>query len=69
MSGFSALTGGGAPSVSASSSAKSGDTGASTVGINIGGINTGTQSSTPSWFYAAALGLAAVAALMFLRHR
>jgi hypothetical protein len=63
VAGFSSLTGGGGLSASASSSAKSGDVGSS-VGIDIGGINTGSQSSAPSWFYAAALGLAA---LIFLR--
>lgn len=65
MSGFSSLTGGGG--LSASSSAKSGDVGASSVGINIGGINTGQQSQTGSQTVLyVAMGLAA---LVFLRRR
>lgn len=62
MSGFSSLTGGGG--LSASSSAKSGDVGASSVGISIGGINTGQQNTNPPWLY---LGIAAIGAFVFLR--
>ncbi len=64
MAGFSSLTGGGG--LSASSSAKSGDARAGDVGIQIGGINTGTQSVVPEFVWIAAL---AIAALILLRHR
>lgn len=58
MAGFSSLTGGGG--LSASSSAKSGDSTNGGVGIQVGGINTGTQSSVPGYVWIAAVVLAAL---------
>ncbi len=58
MAGFSSLTGGGG--FSASSSAKSGDSRNGAVGIQVGGINTGTQSTVPEFVWIAALVLAAL---------
>jgi len=64
MAGFSSLTGGGGLSSSASS--KSGDARSGDVGIQVGGINTGTQSTIPGYVWIAAL---AIAALFLLRRR
>jgi hypothetical protein len=66
MSGFSSLTGG-SGGLSASSSAKSGNTGASSVGIQIGGINTGQQNTVPQWMYLAAAAVALAALYLFRR--
>ena len=69
MSGLSSLTGGGG--LSASSSAKSGDSSSGAIGININGINTGAgsgnTSSVPSYVWMGALALLALIALKFLR--